>query len=97
MYYHMSDHLPQEERSDLDGITRDNLRYAIGNGQSCLIHGQAGTGKTYLMREMIGKLMQLNKSVAIIAPTKVAAMTAHEEHGCTFHSFFQFEYQLHRL
>ena len=53
-----------------------------------MINGMAGTGKSYLAREIMDDLRSNGKTVAIIAPTNAAALNAGGDEGRTFHRFF---------
>ncbi len=60
------------------------IRKAVENGESVLFTGQAGTGKSYLIREILYDLKVLNKTVAVTASTGMAAFSVG---GCTLHKF----------
>lgn len=52
--------------------------------ENLFISGRAGTGKSTLLKTFV---QMTNKSVAVVAPTGIAAINAH---GQTIHSFFKF-------
>ena len=54
------------------------------SGKNCFITGEAGTGKSTVVREF---LKLTDKNVVVVAPTGVAAINVN---GVTIHSFFQF-------
>lgn len=62
------------------GLAEDFVRQT---GCSVFLTGKAGTGKTTFLRRMH---TELNKQVAVVAPTGVAAINAD---GVTIHSFFR--------
>lgn len=66
---------------DIYGNTAIKL---VDEGKSFFITGKAGTGKTTLLREIVGRALSKKKKVAVIAPTGVAAKNAE---GITIHSF----------
>ena len=55
----------------------------VMEGKSLFITGKAGTGKTQLLKEIVSRLEEKNKYVAVTAPTGVAA---HNADGVTLHS-----------
>ena len=56
------------------------------NGKNLFITGKAGTGKTTLLKEVVSRLKEENKVVAVTAPTGVAA---HNAEGVTLHSLLR--------
>lgn len=59
------------------------LRFINQTSQSIFLTGQAGTGKTTLLREIISTT---HKNTVVVAPTGIAALNAG---GVTIHSMFQ--------
>jgi hypothetical protein len=59
------------------------LRFINQTNQSVFLTGQAGTGKTTLLREII---RTTHKNTVVVAPTGIAALNAG---GVTIHSMFQ--------
>jgi hypothetical protein len=59
------------------------LRFINQTNQSVFLTGQAGTGKTTLLREIIATT---HKNTVVVAPTGIAALNAG---GVTIHSMFQ--------
>jgi hypothetical protein len=59
------------------------LRFINQTNQSVFLTGQAGTGKTTLLREII---KTTHKNTVVVAPTGIAALNAG---GVTIHSMFQ--------
>ncbi len=59
------------------------LRFINQTNQSIFLTGQAGTGKTTLLREII---RTTHKNTVVVAPTGIAALNAG---GVTIHSMFQ--------
>lgn len=55
-------------------------------GKNLFITGKAGTGKTTLLKEVVSRLKEENKVVAVTAPTGVAA---HNAEGVTLHSLLR--------
>jgi ATP-dependent exoDNAse (exonuclease V) alpha subunit len=59
----------------------------IMSGKNVFLTGKAGTGKTYLTKEVVQALRDKNnKHVTIVAPTGIAALNAN---GATIHSQFK--------
>lgn len=56
----------------------------IDEKKSVYVSGEAGTGKSYLLRELTAKLSQINRSFVVLAPTGLAAVAVH---GQTIHKF----------
>ena len=54
------------------------------SGKNCFLTGEAGTGKSTVIREF---LKQTDKNAVVVAPTGIAAINVG---GVTIHSFFQF-------
>ncbi len=42
-------------------------------GHNCVVTGQAGTGKSYFLRNTISKITSKGKRVAVLCPTGIAA------------------------
>lgn len=68
----------------LDQYQKKVLKY-VADGENLFITGKAGTGKTYLLKE-IKKMYEGKKVIAVLAPTGVAARNAE---GFTMHSFLR--------
>lgn len=66
----------------MDEIQRKCLTTAQ-EGHNLLITGQAGTGKTKIIKTIIATLKQQGKKVMVTAPTGLAANLY--EGGCTIH------------
>lgn len=67
-----------------DPYTRKAMEL-VRQGKSFFITGKAGTGKTYLLNEIVRVLRSEGRKISVIAPTGVAAKNAG---GSTIHSFF---------
>lgn len=67
-----------------DPYTRKAIEL-VRKGQSFFITGKAGTGKTFLLREIVKDSRRRGKNIIVTAPTGVAAKNAE---GQTLHSFF---------
>ena len=61
---------------------------AIENGESILVCGGAGTGKTWFVADMVSQLRRQNKNVLVVAPTANAALNCD---GFTIHSAFNLQ------
>ena len=55
----------------------------IKDGHNCVILGQAGTGKSVLVREASARLREMGKNVAVTASTGIASRQFHD--GRTIH------------
>lgn len=66
---------------DINGRKALNL---VMEGKSFFLTGKAGTGKTTVLKEIVEYCKRKGKNVVVLAPTGVAAKTAH---GKTIHSF----------
>lgn len=59
----------------------------LDNSDNLFITGQAGTGKSYILKEFVKRARcEKDLKVAVVAPTGVAALNVH---GSTIHSFFR--------
>ena len=65
-------------------MTQQEALAILESGQSVLLTGAAGTGKTYLMNEFIRRAKKRRKSVAVTATTGLAATHLN---GATIHSW----------
>ena len=63
---------------------QQNALNAMLSGKNCFLTGEAGTGKSTVLREF---LRQTDKNAVVVAPTGIAAINVS---GVTIHSFFQF-------
>ena len=77
---------PATHSTEDEGL-RDHLKFLVMNGQSVLLHGAAGTGKTYWARDVVECMEDADKSVKVIAPTHAAALNAAGDEGATFHRY----------
>lgn len=68
----------------LGGSQREAYRRIVEMHESIFVTGGAGKGKTHLLRSVIQGLRQSGRTVAVLAPTGVAA---HHIRGATLHSF----------
>lgn len=59
----------------------------IDSGENLLFHGPGGTGKTYIMKEIIKHYK--SKKIVIVAPTGKAAVAMDIENATTIHRLFQ--------
>ena len=59
-------------------------------GHNLVISGDAGTGKSYLLKKIIEYLRKNNKNVMVCAPTGVAALNVK---GVTLHRAFKIPIQ----
>ena len=62
----------------------ENIRTCVFANHNVLILGQAGTGKTELIKDYANKLRKQGKTVQITAPTGIAALNVN---GITVHKF----------
>ncbi len=65
-------------------MTQQEALAILESGQSILLTGAAGTGKTYLMNEFIRRAKKRRKSIAVTATTGLAATHLN---GATIHSW----------
>ncbi len=65
-------------------MTQEDALAILQSGQSVLLTGAAGTGKTYVLREFIKRSRTDGKSLAVTATTGLAATHLH---GTTVHSW----------
>lgn len=63
---------------------------AIESGRSVFVSGEAGTGKTYVIKRAVEALARAGKNVVLCAPTGTAAM---DMGGATIHSTFQLDFK----
>ena len=77
---------PINEKSDNE--FKKYILSVLKNRENVFLHGMGGTGKTYLLKLFIEYCNQANRSVAVVAPTAVAA--TNYEQSATIHSFFHF-------
>lgn len=84
------------ERPILENVTPEdpNITYiviGVENGQSFLLHGPGGTGKSYMLRSIASELVRNGKKVACTAATGVAAVNLSVPEvllsGSTIHSW----------
>ena len=73
--------LSQEQREMVDA-------FLTGERKNLFITGGAGTGKTFLTKAIIERLIANYKNVLICSPTAIAALNIDENHGRTLHSVF---------
>jgi len=59
----------------------------ISSGRNVFVTGRAGTGKTYLLRQVVDLMRRDGKAIAIAAPTGMAAINCE---GQTLHGLFHF-------
>ena len=59
------------------------------DGGNHAIFGEAGTGKTSLIRLLVGELRRMGRNVVCVAPTGIAAMNLGVEGAMTIHRAFQ--------
>jgi 5-methylcytosine-specific restriction protein A len=71
-----------EVKEDFKELAKD----IVNSNKSINIDGQAGTGKTYLINEIIKRLEKENKSYICLAPTNKARLNL--KNGMTLHMFF---------
>jgi ATP-dependent exoDNAse (exonuclease V) alpha subunit len=62
------------------------FREAAINGDSIYLTGKAGTGKSFIVNEIIRELTELGRNVVAVAPTGIAANNIN---GQTIHSMFK--------
>lgn len=65
-------------------MRQDQALYLMGQGRSVFLTGPAGTGKTYVLNQLIRTLKKKKKQVAITASTGIAATHLN---GTTIHSW----------
>lgn len=68
----------------------DFIAYNLLPGSAFVLSGGAGTGKTYIIRELY-KQLNGKKNIAIVSPTGTAARNVGEGVASTIHSFFGFD------
>ena len=91
-------HLPSAERicvtlaQQPEDVCVERARALVQNGQSLLILGPPGTGKTYLMKEMVAELRATGKKVVVVAKTHCAVQNASGDHTA---NHFVHKYVLH--
>ena len=57
------------------------------NGHNFFITGQAGTGKSTLIRTICKSLQEIGRRFAVTASTGIASAAYADLHGCTIHSW----------
>lgn len=67
-------------------IYHEKAMELVLGGKSLFITGKAGTGKSYLIHNIVAKCKELGKNVVVAAPTGIAAMNAE---GTTLHSLLK--------
>lgn len=77
-----------KDKKEPDRWQQQAIELAL-QGKSFFVSGKAGTGKTFVLERIVEQLQKKGKSVAITAPTGVAA---HNAGGRTLHSFFGLPY-----
>jgi len=78
----------KEKCAKLNPLQRKAFDYAISGEPRLLIIGGAGTGKTYLLKEII-KHLSPDKNIIVASFTGIAALNYEENHiGRTIHSTF---------
>ncbi|MEI7682904.1 MAG: PIF1 family ATP-dependent DNA helicase [Candidatus Saccharibacteria bacterium] len=65
-------------------MTQDQALAVLENGQSALLTGAAGTGKTYLLNKFVKRARKAGKNVAVTATTGLAATHLN---GTTIHAW----------
>lgn len=69
-----------------------DVLHALKSGKNVLLHGPAGTGKSYLIKNLLVKLREKKLSAELLAPTGVAAYNITDPtrkiFARTIHSFF---------
>lgn len=82
--------LQPDMSNDDDQIVKDIL-LAVENGESFLLHGPGGTGKSHLIRRIAREAHEKGKRVACTAATGIAAINLSVPEamvaGCTIHSW----------
>jgi len=68
---------------DYNGM-EDIAKTIIDSDKSCLIHGKAGVGKSYMLRHIVKELEKQGKKYAVLAPTNKASLNVN---GTTIHKF----------
>lgn len=66
-------------------LTHD-IEFAVENGHNIAIFGQAGTGKSFIVKKVYNKLKNSGRNVKITATTGIASTVLPE--ASTVHSFF---------
>jgi ATP-dependent exoDNAse (exonuclease V) alpha subunit len=61
--------------------------HAIPSGRSLLLTGQAGTGKSYVIKSAVKLLRKRGDSVALTCSTGIATSVFEEENACTLHKW----------
>lgn len=70
-------------------MLNNDQRYASGlmeNGYNVFLTGEAGTGKSYVLKDFINTCEELNMQVMVVAPTGIAALNVN---GATIHRAFK--------
>lgn len=70
-----------------DASDADSIIALIRKGANVFVTGKAGTGKTYILKQIVARLNNRG-DVAVLAPTGIAAKNAD---GATIHSFFRMD------
>ena len=76
------------ERIDMElTIDQSKALNMVMKGKNTLILGEAGTGKTFLLKHIVNELSNLGKNVVVCAPTGMASLNID---GITIHRAFGF-------
>lgn len=67
-------------------IKQQEFLNAVEQGRNIFLTGKAGTGKSFIIREAMEKLIELGRKVIAVAPTGIAANNIN---GQTIHSLFK--------
>jgi hypothetical protein len=69
-----------QQVSPPESVSEERARVLIQEGQSLLILGPPGTGKTFLMKQLVEELRAAGKRVVIVAKTHCAVQNASGDH-----------------
>jgi nucleoside-triphosphatase THEP1 len=69
----------------MEGHTQMEAISTVLKGHNLLVTGQAGTGKSFFLKRVVGDLKKQGKKVAILSPSGIAATQFAEYNATTVH------------